>query len=31
LKPQTLKTTPAVQAGIEDHVWAVEELVDLLG
>ena len=27
---QTLKTTPAVKAGITDHVWTVEELVGLL-
>lgn len=28
---QTLKTTPAVKAGVTDHVWTVEELVGLLG
>ena len=27
---QTLKTTPAIAAGIADHVWSVEELVGLL-
>jgi hypothetical protein len=27
---QTLKTTPAVAAGIADHVWTLDELVDLL-
>jgi len=27
---QTLKTTPAVAAGIADHVWTVEEIVGLL-
>ncbi len=27
---QTLKTTPAVAAGIADHVWTVEEIVSLL-
>ena len=27
---QTLKTTPAVRAGVADHVWTVEELVGLL-
>lgn len=27
---QTLKTTPAVRSGVTDHVWTVEELVDLL-
>jgi Zn-dependent protease with chaperone function len=28
---QTLKTTPAVAAGVTDHVWTVEEIVKLLG
>jgi IS1 family transposase len=27
---QTLKTTPAVKAGVADHVWTVEEIVALL-
>ena len=27
---QTLKTSPAVKAGIADHVWSVEEIVALL-
>jgi IS1 family transposase len=27
---QTLKTTPAVKAGIADHVWSLEEIVGLL-
>jgi len=27
---QTLKTTPAVKAGVADHVWKVEEMVALL-
>jgi IS1 family transposase len=27
---QTLKTTPAVKAGIADHAWTVEEIVGLL-
>ena len=27
---QTLKTTPAVAAGVTDHVWSVEEIVKLL-
>lgn len=27
---QTLKTTPAVAAGLADHVWSIEELVALL-
>lgn len=28
---QTLKTTPAVAAGVTDHIWTVEEIVGLLG
>lgn len=27
---QTLKTSPAVAAGVADHVWTVEEIVNLL-
>lgn len=27
---QTLRVTPAMQAGISDHVWSLEELVGLL-
>jgi IS1 family transposase len=27
---QTLRVTPAMQAGISDHVWSLEEIVDLL-
>jgi len=27
---QTLRVTPAMEAGIADHVWNVEELVALL-
>src|SRR5207249_600072 len=27
---QTLRVTPAMQAGISDHVWSVEEIADLL-
>ena len=27
---QTLKTTPAVAAGVADHIWSVEEIVRLL-
>jgi len=26
---QTLRVTPAMEAGISDHVWTVEELVGL--
>ncbi len=29
-KHQTLKTTPAMAAELTDHVWSIEELVDLL-
>ena len=28
---QTLRVTPAMEAGIADHVWSIEELVGLLG
>jgi hypothetical protein len=27
---QTLRTTPAVAAGVADHVWTLEEVVELL-
>jgi hypothetical protein len=26
---QTLKTTPAIAAGVADHVWTAEEIVNL--
>ena len=26
-----IKTTPAMAAGVADHVWKVSEMVDLLG
>ncbi len=29
-KHMTLKTTPAVEAGLTDHVWSIEELVGLM-
>ena len=29
-KHQTLKTSPAVAAGVTDHVWTLEEIVSLL-
>jgi len=29
-KHQTLKTTPAIEAGIADHVWSLEEIAGLL-
>ena len=28
---QTLRVTPATEAGLSDHVWSVEEIVGLLG
>jgi hypothetical protein len=28
---QTLRVTPAMEAGIADHVWAIEEIVARLG
>jgi len=27
---QTLRVTPAMEAGISDHVWSIEEMIDLL-
>ena len=27
---QTLRVTPAMEAGVTDHVWGIEELVALL-
>ena len=28
---QTLRVTPAMEAGVADHVWDLEEVVTLLG
>jgi hypothetical protein len=28
---QTLRVTPAMEAGVANHVWSVEEIVRLLG
>lgn len=28
---QTLRVTPAMEAGISDHVWTIEEIVNLIG
>ena len=28
---QSLRITPAMEAGIADHVWSIEEVVALLG
>ncbi len=27
---QTLRVTPAMEAGVSDHVWTIEEMVGLL-
>ena len=27
---QTLRVTPAMESGIADHVWSIEEIVELL-
>ena len=27
---QSLRVTPAMEAGISDHVWSLEEIIDLL-
>jgi len=27
---QTLRVTPAIEAGVSDHVWSLEEIVGLL-
>lgn len=27
---QTLRSTPAMKAGVTDHLWTIEEIVDLL-
>jgi hypothetical protein len=27
---QTLRVTPAMEAGLADHIWSLEELVELL-
>jgi len=27
---QSLRVTPAMEAGIADHVWSLEEIIDLL-
>jgi hypothetical protein len=29
-KHQTLGTTPAVKAGVADHIWSVDEVIGLL-
>jgi hypothetical protein len=28
---QTLRVTPAMEAGLSDHVWELDELVGLIG
>jgi hypothetical protein len=27
---QTVRVTPAMEAGISDHIWSIEEMVKLL-
>jgi hypothetical protein len=27
---QTLRVTPAMEAGIADHVWSIEEVISLM-
>ena len=27
---QTLRVTPAMEAGVSDHIWSIEEIVALL-
>jgi len=27
---QTLRVTPAMEAGVSEHVWTIEEILDLL-
>jgi len=27
---QTLRVTPAIEAGLSDHVWTIEEILSLL-
>jgi len=27
---QTLRLTPAMEAGVSDHVWSIEEIVGLI-
>ena len=27
---QTLRVTPAMEAGVSDHIWTIEEMVSLL-
>jgi len=28
---QTLRVTPAMEAGVSEHVWTIEELLDKVG
>jgi len=27
---QTLRVTPAMEAGVSDHIWSIDEIVSLL-
>lgn len=29
--PQTLSVTPAIDAGVDNHAWSIEEVIGLLG
>jgi hypothetical protein len=31
LEHQTLRVTPAMEAGVADHVWSIDEIIALLG
>jgi hypothetical protein len=28
---QTLRATPAMEAGLADHVWSIEEIIAIIG
>jgi hypothetical protein len=28
---KTIRCTPAMEAGVSDHIWEIEEIVGLLG
>jgi hypothetical protein len=31
MKYRALRVTPAMEAGVTDHVWSVKEIVSLIG